>query len=206
MHKLREWFKHMICPESDEVRWLREGKFLLRPEVKRRVESYQSPEVTSALYSLGSFLVNANVDLAHQLDSKASTLAAYAGAILSILISTFKIWGQDIETKEPAHWSLWFVLLGGFLIAGAAALALFGLSVTRFQWFSDNDWFREPVLNNADSLKRYHVMVMHETNYTHRNANTKKAERLEWAQKSFGVGTLFLLAALADAIYRLHAK
>ncbi len=205
MDKLKQWFKRIFCRETKELRWLREGKVLLGPEVKRRVETHESPEVTSTLYTLGSFLITANVDLAHQLDSKASTLAAYAGAILSILISTFKIWGQDIAAKEHTHWNLWFVLFGGLLIACSAAFALFGLSVTRFQWFSDNDWFREPVLGSADNLKRYYLMVMHETNSTHRRANTKKAERLEWAQKSFGAGTLLLMAALADAVYRLHS-
>src|SRR6266849_6362015 len=125
-------------------------------EVKARLKSYSDPAVTDELYSSGESLVANAIDRMTRLDSKGLALAAYSGGILTVLISTYSLWG-----KLLSGW--FFATLAecvSFVVLLAAWLAVRSADPQPIQWHTENSWLESQCIQNHEKLRRYRVLTM----------------------------------------------
>jgi hypothetical protein len=141
--------------------------------VKAELVNYKAVESTAELYGIGSMLINESLDRTKQLDTKATALMGYSGVILALLVSNF----VNTIGKMPAV-QQWSLVGAGVCVITASAIALSVLSMKEFEWFSDLDWFEPSLLEKPETLKRFHVLVMHRLTQQHGFVNARKARLL----------------------------
>jgi hypothetical protein len=146
-------------------------------EVKVRLKSYSDPAVTDELYSSGESLVTNAIDRMTKLDNKGWALAAYSGGILTILISTYALWGK---------------LLSGWLFHTMAELAILAVAVSAWlavksahpqsiQWHTENSWLESQCIKNREKLRRYRVLTMWKILDSYFIAIRIKNRRMKWS-------------------------
>ena len=87
-------------------------------EVKARLASYKSSEVTDELYDFGKMMIDEAIDRFKSLDTKATAIAAYSIGLITILVSTQTVWAR-------AHsWVVYAPPVGGLIALGAASFAI----------------------------------------------------------------------------------
>lgn len=162
-------------------------------EVYQRVSSYPAAatDVTNVLYDFGRALLNENQERTGLLDSKATTVAGFSGAILALLLSDLPTW-----SKQMTAWQLLFTWVATICAFLASAFSLVAMRGQHWEWFSDKDWFREGVLDDADKLKRYHLTVLHEVNSQDDRVNERKGTWLIRSQFFLASGGGALAVAL----------
>ena len=172
-------------------------------EVKRRLASYKSPDVTNELYSFGSMLVTEAVDRVHKVEGKAGTLAGYSGAILALIVSSFSLWNGHFHEAEKI--AMYCAAFGAFC---SQACALWALKIDEFKWFSVNDWLRGECLSDAEVLRKYRIVTIDVILKSHRDVAERKSSRIALAQWSlFATGAVLFavpVLALLGAIFCLY--
>jgi hypothetical protein len=165
---------------------------LSEDEVYERVLNYESSETTEELYRFGTMMVTENLDRTKQLDAKAITLAGYSAAVLAFLVSRLS------SPMEPASWQAIPTVCAGLSAFIGVASSLWALRVRAFHWFSKNQWFENEfhVLENADRLKRAHLLAMHRTNQQMGLSNERKANCVIASQFALAIAALGLAASL----------
>jgi hypothetical protein len=150
---------------------MKDGWRLTEDQVQERMSSYLEPEVTEALYGFGTILIAANRERTKTLEGKAMTVAAYGLAILAFLAS------REPSGSVLGPWPPGWVALASVFAAVALVCISAALLIRGHAWLSDSQWFenRENVLENADSLKRCHVLAMHAVNRRMKQSNDLKA-------------------------------
>lgn len=146
---------------------------LSQDEVHALVGSYKPEDVTDELLEFGKLLVAANRERTAQLEGKATAIAGYAGVFLALLLSR-----EPIQSVMVGNWPPGFVRAAS-VFAGLALVCVFGaLAVRRHPWLSDRQWFEDDddVLENADKVKRCHVLALHSINGHMRASNDRKAD------------------------------
>lgn len=178
-------------------------KGLSEDEVYERVLKYTPAGITDELYKFGMMMLTENLDRTKQLDSKATILAGYSGAIIAFLVSRQSL-------MEPATgWQVIVILLAGLSALVAVIASIWALQVRTFRWFSDRVWFKSEsgILEDVDRLRRYYVLEMHHVNHEIGQSNGKKADRVVIAQRALGIAGLCLAAAFLIPVMArlLHA-
>src|SRR6266568_3705432 len=166
-------------------------------EVNDRLSSYADKDVpvTDELYDFGKMLVSEFVDRVHHLDSKAATLAGYSTGIVALLVSTFSFW------KPALHlWGVGIVFAAALSAVCSAGFSLWAASIFKFKWFSDDEWLSEDYLDDAESLRRYHILAMHNVIESHRDIARFKSRCIRWSQRALAVSAFLLMVALTDAV------
>jgi hypothetical protein len=166
-------------------------------EANSRLCSYQETAVTDELYGFGSMLVSEFVDRIHHLDAKAGSLAGYASGIVALLVSTSAFWRSALHP-----WAICLVLVAAISALASAGLCLWAASIYKFMWFSDDEWMQEAYLDNAEDLRKYHVLTMHNVVQSHRKGGTEKSKHIRHAQWALAFTATLLFVALADAIFK----
>lgn len=142
------------------------------------------------LYDFGLFLVRNVVADVERVDKKAAALAAYSGAIITLLISTFNLWFHIVN-----RWIFPMLFLAGLLTMGAAVYSVYGLSLREFRWFSQKEWLEDVRAFDAIRLKKYRILTMWDVISEYRRNHLIKAERLAKAQKYLSLAVLSLVLA-----------
>ncbi len=164
-------------------------------DAKELLQGYESSAVTDELYEFGAMLVKESVDRIHWLDSKAAAIAGYAGAIIVLINLTAPIW-----RPATAHWVQAVLVLAAVGVFAAGACAVRALFLREFTWFSDTEWIKDDCLDDADFLRRYHVLTMFGVRRSHEMASTSKTSWITRAQRVFGVAALLLLVGAVGAV------
>ena len=171
---------------------------LTQADVENILESYESSGVTDVLYDMGKRLMDECAERIDYLDAKSGRIAGYAGAIVSLMVSTFPIWSSAV--------SQWAVLVAGAGMLVGITGGAFALASTwpgKFLLPSDSDWLEEDGLQDSDRLKRYYVASMHLTIGSHDREGAYKVAKLKKAQGCLAVMVLVLSIVFGNAIYRL---
>jgi hypothetical protein len=165
-------------------------------QVNDRLCSYDGADgkVTEDLYQFGLMLVSEFVDRVHHLDSKAATLAAYSTGIVALMVSTSSSWRSALH-----GWAIGLVFAGALAAIFAAAFSLKAAFILRFRWFSDDEWFHEKYLEDAETLRRYRILTMHNIVESHRGAAEKKSNYIHAAQCAVAVSASMFFCSLVDA-------
>ncbi|SRR6266446_5456918 len=181
----------MTTNSANELDALRPTATLTEDEVIARLGEVKIPEVTDELYSFGEMMVDEVVDRLKTLETKATWIAAYSIGLITILVSLQVKW---TGTFHP--WALSALALSGAIAFAAAATAVSALSLKSFPFFSHNEWMNRDCLNDADRLRRYHIIVMHGVHSSYREHCSSKAARIGTAQSLLLLSALLLVLAL----------
>jgi hypothetical protein len=172
---------------SSEIRSLNEA------EVRKRLGSYTATAVTDELYDFGKMMVDEAIDRFKTLDSKATAIAAYALALITFLASQ--------TTSATTHsWATYVPIASAIVAFSAAAIAVSALWLRRFEWYSHEDWMRADCLNDAEALRRYHIVTMWGALQSYQKICRSKASRIAIAQGLLLASVIVLVFALADAV------
>ena len=167
-------------------------------DVKHRVQ-ISPPDVVDELYSFGEKLVSDAVDRLAKSDTKASALAAYAGALVTLLVSTFNLWNRylDFYSSVVVVAAVFFFIISAWLAAGST-------HPQPTEWYSDNDWLRQDCLQARERLRQYRVLTMWRILKSHQDAFRAKTTRIRHAVLLLKLASVFLFVALLDIAWR-HA-
>ncbi len=160
--------------------------------VSERLTAYEQPETTQELYEFGRLLLAEALDSGYRLDSKAFMAAGYAGAILTLLVTAAPLWSS---TEKVAR----LMLVGAGITAFVAAVAAFAaLLLIPVEWFSPSEWFNKECLENADRLRRYHVLCMYGVRQSQKSICWSKIHRIHMAHWALMATGVFLFLALLN--------
>ena len=173
------------------------NKMLDESEVTQRLMACKDkPEIVDELYAFGNSFVSQVVDDVRHIDLKAGSLAAYCGAIITLLVSTQGSWSAMANGYVYLS-----VILSGMAALAGAILSLSVLALRKFEWFSQNEWLETSCFENLTKLKRYRVLTMSGVITSYRTAHLIKARRLLKAQWSLVFAGCFLLLALIAGLW-----
>ncbi len=163
-------------------------------EVGRRLVSYGPTTTTDELYAFGLALVEESIERFRSYDSKATSIAGYAGAIIALLVSQFSELNRAVDPGAMV-----FLFLAALVALIAAGLGLRTLSLERILWYSPREWFHEDCLSDTDKLKRFRILTMYEVRQSYIAAGRKKARRVRQAYWALIVAGALLLFPLLNA-------
>lgn len=164
-------------------------------EIRQRLGSYTSPEVTNELYDFGKMMVDEAVDRFKTLDTKATAIAAYAIGLITFLVASKAQWAT-----APHSWAVYAPIVSGCISLSAGAIAISTLWLKRFAGFSQNEWLKADCLDDAEKLRRYHIIVMHGVHESYRKLCRQKAFRIIVAEGLLLASAVFLVLAFADIV------
>ncbi len=166
---------------------------LSEKDVRDRLDSYTDPSVTDELYHFGELLIRDVIERVSKADTKAGAIAAYAGGLITLLVSTSGIWAKN---QSGLH-----ILLP---IAAIAALflsiffAVTSMTMKRAEWFSPNEWMKQECLETGERLRRYHVLTMWGTSESLETLYEAKLRELRKAQWITLIAWILLALAFFD--------
>jgi len=164
---------------------------LTEQEINRRLTSYESSDVTKELNQFGAMLLAEIQQRSSDLDEKATKIAGYSGAALSLFISTFAFWGRNLNGIATVS-----LLAAMSCVFIAGILALIVWSMTKYSWFSEDEWFKEECISDPDRLQRYHLLAMHGVFQSHKAVCQGKARLIRWAGYVFSFAFVLMIIAL----------
>jgi hypothetical protein len=163
-------------------------------EVKARLMSYTSLEVTEELYGFGKMMIDEAIDRFKSLDAKATAIAAYSIGVITIFVSTQSIW------TKATSWALYAPPVSGLMALAAAAFAISSLWLKRFEWFSQDEWIKADCLKDAERLRRYHILTMAGVQRSHQQRCRSKASRIAVGQGLLLASAIVLVLALGALV------
>jgi len=172
----------------------------------QRVTGYESADTTSELFEFGKLLLPEEVDRAHWIDSKASTLAGFCGAVVALLLSTLSSWTPILLTARSGLRACVFIGIIAVMFAGTLAfLAIFNRT---FTWIDETDeWFpfasdKRDYLDYPEQLKRFHILTMYNATKNHAKKNKLKMRWVTAAQTVLLIGIILLALPSLSIIFR----
>src|SRR2546425_4103187 len=105
-------------------------------EVTQRLESYDDEKVTDELYGFGTMMLQDSVARIGKMDTKAATLGAYSGGLITLLAATRDLW------MKLQHAQVVLIEIAGAVLALAAAAAIASISLQKTEWFTQNEWIK----------------------------------------------------------------
>lgn len=171
-------------------------------EVKRRLALLGSDnsQILEEIYSFGQVLVRQVVEDIQNLDSKAAAMAAYAGGIVTLLVSS-GVWSTRIAMSSAKYG----LVVAGVLTAISAVCAVRARTLQPFDWFSQSDWLRQECLENKNHflLKQFRVVMMWQVINSWRNRHERKAKRINVAQYLLAASVCILAISLLGLLLKV---
>lgn len=170
------------------------GQGLSLEEAASRVAAHNSPSVVNALYDFGKLLFSEGISRTSQLESKATIVVGYSGAILAFLLSH--------TTPYPP------TLLGGcgsvvILLAAIAAffallLAFWAGRIHKWRWVGEAVWVpsRLPIERPEEALTLHYFESLFEAHQELSRANRQKGDFVHAAQWLLIISLVLLSVAL----------
>ncbi len=161
-------------------------------EVKGILTGGDAAESMVELDRFGMMLLHECLDRAKHVDAKATTLAGYAGVMLTIMVT-----GLSSRLETVASPVLVALMVGWICVVVAAGLAVSVLSLRKHEWFSDEDWLAPTAITDPVRLRQAHLVALHSYKNQHEDVNAHKSQLLRWAFRMLGVGIVCLAGAFA---------
>jgi hypothetical protein len=168
---------------------------LTNQRVRELMDTYglDDPQTTDVLRTMGELLVRENAERTAFLDGKATSLIGFVGVMLALMVGQVAKWTTEMGAPERT------LLLGAAISLLVAVMCAFRIVYAGvWRWVSDVDWFREEFLGKPESLRRYHIVVLHHVNEDHSRINSIKGLWLARAQVAFAFGSGLLALAVAS--------
>jgi len=170
---------------------------LTEDEVLQRLEDCKGkPEIIDEVYSFGQSLMKVTLEDIQRIDLKAASLAAYCGAIITLIVSTQGIW-----TKAVNPWTYLLIVASTFFALTAAIFCVYGLRLQRFEWISQKEWLESSCFDSLDKLKRYRILTIWGTIKSHRDVHRNKVIQVRKAQSFLVAAAISLFLALVAGLW-----
>ena len=164
---------------------------LCETEVRRRLKLCVDIEVVDEIYSFGQMMLRETLENTKILDSKAASMAAYGGAIVTLLVSTSGGW---VPLGNP--WTLSIAAIAAICGFGAAVLAVMAMALRDFEWLGEEEWLEQTCLSQISKLKSYRILTIWGAMDSHKDANVAKVCLLKKSQFWLSLSVLFVLFLL----------
>lgn len=164
---------------------------LTEDQVHRIVSDYESTAITERLDDLGRVMLAANRERARDLERKATLIVAYCLGVLAFLVSR-----EPVQSVVVQPWPPFGLRAASVCAALSLIFAFMALRVRSYPWLSDQQWFEheQDAMDDADTLRRCHVLALHGVNSRLRAFNDEKADHVVVAQALLVGAGLFLAA------------
>ncbi len=169
---------------------------LSEEEVRRRIALCTKTDVVDEVYTFAQMLLKETVTRVRLIDTKAASMAAYGGAIVTLLFSTSGTWSHLGD-----KWTVIIAAAAGLSAFVAAVLAVKVMALREFEWLSDNEWLEPGCLSDIDNLKRYRSLTIWGTMDSYKTAYLSKVRLLQRAQLFLSVAVLLLLLVLLQVAW-----
>lgn len=164
---------------------------LSEKDVRDRLALCTDTNVIDELYIFGQMMLKETVTRVRLMDTKAASMAAYGGAIVTLLVSTSAAW-----LHLGGKCTLIIAAISGILAFSAVVFAVRVMALRNFDWLSEEEWLQTSCLANVDKLKRYRSLTIWEAMNSYKTAHLAKVRLLEQAQKLLAFAVFLLLVAL----------
>lgn len=135
-----------------------------------------SAATVTELYDFGKLLLDHIRAVRTSYDTKLSSCLGWSSAMLALLVSGLMKW---VGPNLPGY----LASAGTVLALGAVMASIFGLkSWGGLKWPSEKDWFAPDFLDDADLLKRQHVVAMLEAHQSYSLRTQRKGYALMLAE------------------------
>jgi hypothetical protein len=154
--------------------WVWTGARLMpRDEAARRLADYHLEATTGELYSFGKLLLDEGIQRTGQLESKATIVVGYSGALIAFLLT-------QPATKNSLVW--WATIVGAACALVALALAFWAGRIHRAYWLSDRTWLPDRKIAKAFTLQLHYFEAIFEVTQDLRSLNLRKGNLVFLAQ------------------------
>lgn len=167
-------------------------------EVDDLLTQCTSPEAIDELYKFGRELLAENETRTAALDTKATTVVGFGGAILAFLILQTPQWAASTT------WELFGISAAAICAAVACVYSFSALRGAR-DWaaVSERNWFpKQEVLKGPDDLKRAWIRVLHTIRQVNHRITNEKADKVIKAQLLLASAAVILGVTLASGAIR----
>jgi hypothetical protein len=154
------------------------------------------PDVVNQLYDFGDMLLRDAVARNAAIDSKAASIAGYAGGLVTVLIATSGIWASQTDWLLTS-----LTVFAGVVAAGAGACAMHSMALQQTHWFKFSGWLQKDCLQDRDTLRRYHILSMWQVIKSHHEYYVTKVGRVRRAQTLLVVAGAILTASFFQVAY-----
>lgn len=151
------------------------------------------PEVIDQLYDFGNMLLSDAIGRIATMDSKAASLAAYAGGIITLLVSTAKLWASTADKFATS-----LIVLASVAALFAGACAMHSVTLQTIDWFSSDEWMQKDQIGERNKLRRYHVLAMWSVIESHQARSRSKIKRVRLAETFLAAAGLLLAASFFE--------
>jgi hypothetical protein len=168
-------------------------------EVDALIDNLPSEQVTDELFKFGEMLLAENEARIGALESKATVVVGYSGAVLAFLVLRAPDWART------SRWELVGLLFAALCAASACTCAFSALiGAKNWDWFSEKQWLAaKPALVSADKLKRHYLKAMHGVKQTNHRITNRKADSIIKAQLLLAATAIVLGVTLAAGALRM---
>jgi len=160
-------------------------------EVRERLKLCSDPMVIDEIYSFGQMMLHETLETTRVLDSKAASMAAYGGAIVTLLVSTSSGWvrfGNELTLGISA--------LAAICAFSAAVFAVNAMALRDFEWLGEKEWLEDKCLGHVDKLKKYRVLTIWGAMDSHKDAHLSKVDLLKKSQRWLSRSVFLVLLLL----------
>lgn len=154
------------------------------------------PKVTDGiveeLYRFGEMLNSECIQRSAQIDSKLTTMMGWSLAALAALLFKYS------QARHAGVLIAAVILMAALSAFLGMLIGSFALKTTTWPTPSEQDWFREEIMQNLTSLRRYHVMSLLVFHQEQSRRIATKAGLLRWVEilllaSALGIIVLLLL-------------
>ncbi len=169
---------------------------LTEHEVRERLKACSDPQIVDELYTFGQMMLKETIEITKTLDSKAASMAAYGGAIITLLVSTSASWVSYGATSILALSAV--AGIGAFV---AAIFAVRALALKEFDWLGEKEWLEDKCFSQISRLKGYRVLTIWGAMDSRKDVHLEKVEKLKTSQRWLAISVFFILLLLLDIVW-----
>jgi hypothetical protein len=161
-------------------------------EVRSRLGECKNPEIIDELYTFGQALAKESLHNVQITESKATSLAAYGTAIVTLLVSSAFMW-----SRLGNQWTLWIAASAGLCGLLCTVFSVRAMSLKEYQCISEDEWLKQECLSgNVAFLKGFRILTLWGTIDSNTKAQANKVYQLWRAQMWLKVSVAYLFIAL----------
>lgn len=172
-------------------------------EVEKRLSLPVNPEVLSEIYDFGTNMQKEAVERIKSIESKATALAAYGTAIISILVSSSSGWLNKADI-----FSIWVAVVAAFCALASTAVSVQALTLRKLLTISDDEWLSKESFEDVQLLKKvwirslWYVLTRYGAVQERKAAKVRRAQ--VWLTASVAYLSFFLLHIAVVFSYSLR--
>lgn len=170
-------------------------------QVRERLNDCDDPKVMEELYSFGLSMSKDALDRVKALEGKASSFAAYGGAVVSLLVATATNW-----TGHGNPSSSCIAFTAGLCGLCCNVQAVKALLLQKIETVSQDEWLNATCLSDFDLLRRFRIVTLWGAIDSRTRAENSKATRIREAEVWLTSAVTFLVLLLFQVALYANLK